>query len=156
MKYFNRIFVGLALSFALVAFVNTLGMSTNAARQAKASFTTPYSLSPSSVTTFTVLESTPAVIKKPGAVYAVIMSTGALGEFLIMFDSNSASGITSTLRTPNVTQLGPPIFYAGVSSNTVVVFDPPLKFNNGLMVIDSAITGQGTIIWEEGQGIGAQ
>jgi hypothetical protein len=150
MKNFNKLFVGLILTFGMVAVVQaTVGV-----RAPKASFTTPFSLSPSSVTAFTVLESTPAVIKKPGAVYQVIMGSGAASEFLVMFDSNSASGITSTLTTPNATQLGPRLFYqVGGSSNTVITFDPPLIFDNGLMVIDSAITGQATISFELGRGL---
>jgi hypothetical protein len=147
MKNFNRLFVGLILAFGTVAVVQaTVGV-----RAPKSSFTTPFSLSPSSVTTFTVLESTPAVIKKPGAVYQVIMGTGASQEFLVMFDSNSALGITSTLTTPNATQVGPRLFYNAISSNTVITFDPPLIFYNGLMVIDSAITGQATIVYEMGR-----
>lgn len=152
MKTLNRFI----LSAGLVMVFSSWAMATNAARQAKSSFTTPFSLVPSSVTTFTVLESTSG-IKKPGAVYQVTLSSGASSEFLVMFDSTTSVGLSATVTTnPAAPQLGPRLLFGSTTASTVYTFDPPLIFYNGLMVIDSAITGQGTITYEEGRGVGAQ
>lgn len=96
-----------------------------------------------------------------GAVYQVILSTGASGEFEVMFDTNTCMGITSSMfgstSTVNAnSQLGPRLVYSSTTQNTVITFDPPVRFDNGLCIIDSASTGQASVTYELGRGISGQ
>lgn len=152
MKNFNKLFVGLILAFGLMALLSPSGMATNAARIAKSDFVTPFSLACSSVTSFTVLESSSG-LKKPGAVYQVTLSSGAASEFVLLVDSSACQGLTATLTT-GITQVGPRLLYNSTTASTVYTFDPPINFYNGLMEIDSAVTGQAAITWEEGRTVG--
>lgn len=87
----------------------------------------------------------------PGAVYQIVMSTGAASEYIVLFDSGSATGIAVTDTSKMIT---PRIFYANTASNTVVGFDPPLLYINGLAIDASAATGQAAITYESGRAIG--
>ena len=81
-------------------------------------------------------------------VYAVIMSTGASGDFMALFDSASigalsATSITSALKTR--------VYMSSATQNTVINFDPPLQFANGIIAANSTATAQGIIVYERGR-----
>ncbi len=130
-------------------------------RAPKESFVaTSYTTAISSVTPFTVLESTttsPFVIKKPGAVYQVTLGTGTAGAFALLFDTSTAVGLNTANAATITAQLGPRLFFGSTSANTTITFDPPLIFYNGLMVANSAATESGiSITYEVGRGLSGQ
>lgn len=88
-----------------------------------------------------------------GAVYQVVLSSGAASEFAVLVDSGSATGVTSQNTSKLLTSR---LFYTSASSNTVITFDPPLLYTNGLVVAPSAVTGQATVSFESGRAIGGQ
>ncbi len=124
-------------------------------RSAKETFVTPYSVGGSTVTGSTFSAST---TNFPGAVYQVVLSSGAASEYIVMFDSNSCGGLSATTLsfTAPTKQVGPRLLYGSTTANTSTAFDPPLVFFNGLCVFDSAVTGQASITYEEGRGISGQ
>lgn len=96
----------------------------------------------------------------PGAIYQVILSSGASSEFELLVDSANCTGITAGMLTSSLTApatfLGPRLLYGSTTANTTVTFDPPLRFDTGLCIIDSAVTGQASITYELGRGISGQ
>lgn len=90
---------------------------------------------------------------QPGAVYEVNLASGAASEFEVMFDSGNCQNITAALNAGQATMLGTRLFYSSTTANTTFVFDPPLAFQNGLCVIDSAVTGSAAITYELGRGV---
>lgn len=92
----------------------------------------------------------------PGALYSVLLGTGAAGEFLVVIDSGNGTGLSTTGSSS--LYIIPKISFVGNSSNpvssyTVVNLDPPITFYNGLMVGDSANTGFGCVVFEQGRGL---
>lgn len=97
---------------------------------------------------------TPALVHAgAGSVYQVVLSSGAASEFAILVDSGSATGVTSQNTSKLITSR---LFYTSASSNTVITFDPPLIYTNGLVVAGSAVTGQAAVTFESGRAIGGQ
>lgn len=153
------------LSFTLMAFGLLLMPSKAHAGWYKGApkevFVTPYSTLGSTVTP-TVSTNTPIAAQyMPGVVYQVVLSSGAASEYIVLYDSTNCTGLTTTTAVGNLPaqtyqNLGPRIFYVSTTSNTVVTFDPPIRFDQGLCVIDSAITGQASITYELGRGISGQ
>jgi hypothetical protein len=97
----------------------------------------------------------------PGAIYQVILSTGASSEYVVIYDTTNCIGLTATSPTGNTPaqtyqNLGPRFVYGSTSADTVLTFDPPLRFDMGLCVLDSATTGQYSITYELGRGISGQ
>jgi len=95
---------------------------------------------------YTTTVSTVAV--GPCSVYRVMLATGAAGEYVAFFDSATVQGLNST--TINST-LKTRLFFGSTTATTSIVFDPPLEFYNGLMVGDSASTGQSVIQYDLGR-----
>ena len=102
-------------------------------------FVTPYS---TSVSTYAA---------GPGAVYEVTLASGAASEYIQLFDSASVTGLSATYNGASVlnssgvvatVDLGPRLFFSTTTANTVIRFDPPLQFFNGISRCDSAATGQ--------------
>lgn len=116
--------------------------------------TVGYSATVSSVTTISAANSALGV-QQPGAVYAVILGTGTAGDFVVLMDSNSGLGYSSTIAAgANIAnQLGPRLFYGSTTQSTVINFDPPIMFFNGLMVQMSAATNQVGVVYETGRGL---
>lgn len=100
------------------------------------------------VATLTYTTTVSTVSLGASVLYAVTLSTGASGEYVAFFDTSTATGITSTLSTA---PLKTRVFFGSTTANTVVNFDPPLQFNNGIVAVDSAITGQSAITYERGR-----
>lgn len=97
---------------------------------------------------------TPALVNAGGgAVYQVVLSSGAASEYAVLVDSGSATGVTAASTSKLITSR---LFYSSTSSNTVITFDPPLIYTNGLVVAGSAATGQATVTFESGRAIGGQ
>jgi hypothetical protein len=93
----------------------------------------------------------------PGAVYEVNLSSGASGEYELMVDTANCTGITATMAASALTSpsnfLGVRLFYASTTANTDIKFDPPLVFEHGLCIVDSAVTGSAAITYELGRGL---
>lgn len=87
----------------------------------------------------------------PAVLYSVIMSTGGTYDFIALFDSNSAVGLSSVLETSGSgfrTRLYSTNFSsAGVMYN----FDPPIQFVNGIMAVQSAAGLTSMITYEAGR-----
>lgn len=93
----------------------------------------------------------------PGAVYQVLLGTGAASEFVVLVDTINCFGITATMNSSGLTLpanfLGPKLIFSSTTAATDYKFDPPLVFENGLCVVDSAVTGQYGITYELGRGL---
>lgn len=95
---------------------------------------------------YTTTVSTVAV--GPCSVYRVVLSSGAASEYVALFDSATASGLTAaTINSTLKTRL----LFNSTTANTTIQFDPPLEFYNGLMVGDLAVTGQSLIEYDLGR-----
>ena len=97
----------------------------------------------------------------PGAVYQVTLSSGAASEYILMVDTTNCTGITATMAVGNsptqtYQMIGPRLIYASTTANTTFTFDPPIRFDQGLCVIDSAATGGASITYELGRGLSGQ
>lgn len=87
----------------------------------------------------------------PAVLYSVLMSSGAVNDFVVFFDSNSAVGITNTSMA---SALGYRMRFYSVgftSATTVYTLDPPVQFYNGMMVSPSAIGLSTMITYEKGR-----
>jgi len=83
----------------------------------------------------------------PAVLYGVILSSGATGEFVAFFDTNTVQGIAANSSNVLVTKF----FFVANGSGTVIPLDPPIQFNVGLFAADSAATGQSVILYEKGR-----
>lgn len=89
----------------------------------------------------------------PAAVYSLVIGTGAVTDFVVLFDSNAATGLTSLLQTSASGYRGR--FYASsTTQNTQMSFDPPLQFNNGVMAINATALMTTVITFEKGRPAG--
>lgn len=155
MKNFKQLFASLLLTFVL------LGLSHRAeagvVQSPKHMFTSGYTTQISSVTPFTVYQSTIG-FAQPGAIYEIILSTGVAGDYVVLFDTIpfNSSALTVTSGSNSSYQLGPKFFYGSTTANTVIRFDPPIIFYSGLMVSSSGSTESFGITYEEGRGISGQ
>jgi hypothetical protein len=157
MKNFNRVFVGLLLAFGLMAVVS-MSHAAGIAISPKQTFELSYTTTVSTVTP--VPSSTSAAAYSPGAVYEVIQSTGASGEYFEMYDSSVTTSINCGQITSQLpagqTMLSARLIFSSTTANTITRFDPPLAFMNGLVVCDSAVTGQTSVTYELGRGLSGQ
>jgi hypothetical protein len=95
------------------------------------------------------------VVIGDAALYSVMLGTGAAGEFINFFDTANVTGLATTYITssPFVFRL----LYSTVTpsgatvGNTLYKFDPPIQFNNGIMIAPSAATGTALITYEVGR-----
>lgn len=164
MKNLNKLFSGLALAFGLLVVASCNSDASVVARGPKKSSSVNYTTAISSVTPFTVLEATSTLMQKPGAVYQIILATGAASDFLVLYDTipfsttnltaSAANGAAAGVGIPY--QLGVRYFYSSTTANTVITFDPPMRFFFGLMAVNSSALDSAQIIWEPGGGITGQ
>lgn len=97
--------------------------------------------------TYTTTVSSVAV-RGPAAVYQVVLSTGTAGtDHVALFDAATTVGITVGVTTG----LRAKINVSSSTQNTVVTFDPPLQFNNGIVAANSAATMWSLITYERGR-----
>lgn len=84
-----------------------------------------------------------------GVLYSIVLSSGAPGtDFAVVFDSASAVGLTasntgSTMRTRCMA--------SSATANTFCQYDPPLQFNNGIVVYNSGSGIQSLVTYERGR-----
>jgi hypothetical protein len=158
MKNLIKLCSGFLLAFGVLGVLSVNSEATVGVRSPKRVYNLNYTTSISSVTPFTVVDSTTLV--KPGAVYELNLGTGTAGDFLMLFDTNpvNASALVSTNAgaANSVYQLGPKFYYSSTTANTKITFDPPLMFVYGLMAIQSAATNQASITYEDGRGLTGQ
>lgn len=144
------------LAFAAFLVIGLKGVSeaTGIAVSPKEIKTFAYSTNVSSVTTFTTLQSTSGVTM-PGAVYALYLSTGTAGDYVVLFDSTTAVG--NTVNATTITnQVGPRFYFGSTTATTIIRFDPPLLFFTGLMVGMSSAADEIGVEYETGRGLSGQ
>lgn len=96
---------------------------------------------------YTVTASSPTARAGPITVYSVIMSTGAGGDYVALFDTNTVTGVTATLLTTMTTRC----MAASTIATTMCNYDPPLQFRLGLGAILSSALNQALIVYEPGR-----
>jgi len=92
----------------------------------------------------------------PGAIYQVVLGTGASSEFYQLYDSTFVPTTCGASLGSTNPLLGPKLLFGSTTANTTITFDPPLLFHNGLQGCDSAVTGQAAIVFELGRGLSGQ
>jgi hypothetical protein len=151
------------LSFTLLA-CGLLLMSHKAeagiARSPKEVWVSSYTTGPMLVTPIVSTNAASASQYSPGAIYQLTLSSGAASEYVVLFDSTSCTNLTATtaqgnLPTTNYQYIGRFLF-GSTTANTVITLDPPIRFDQGLCVIDSAVTGSVMITYELGRGLSGQ
>jgi hypothetical protein len=80
-------------------------------------------------------------------VYQVVLTTGAAGDFVALFDVAAVSGQVAQTTTGLKTRC----IYGSTSTNTFCTYDPPLQFNNGVIVAGSAAGNNALIVYERGR-----
>lgn len=155
MKTFNRVFVGLLIGFGLMALASLESGASVVARSPKDVFVSSYTAGAILITPVSTTTVNGIVQTAPGAVYQVILSSGASSEFELLTDTTNCVGVTAGANNQSI-QIGPKLFYSSTSANSVYTFDPPILFFNGLCIIDSAATGQAAITYELGRGLTGQ
>ena len=131
-----------------------------AARGPKEVFVSSYTTGAILVTPAISTNATSAAAYMPGAVYQVVLSSGAASEFVVLVDSGNCTGITAPMLSSSLSTgsrfLSARLLFGSTTANTVTTFDPPVVFQNGLCMIDSAATGQAAITYELGRGLNGQ
>jgi hypothetical protein len=89
-------------------------------------------------------------------VYQVTLATGAAQDYCVLLDTNNTTGLTvpvtaATTKWP--AQLGPRLFFGSTTATTVINFDPPILFYNGLMAECSDANVGAAITFEIGRGL---
>lgn len=100
------------------------------------------------------LQSTTAnvVTKGPATVYSVVIGTGAVTDFIVLFDSANATAATSVPQSAASGYRGR--YYASsATANTQFTFDPPLIFTNGLTAVNSTSVMSAIITYESGKAV---
>jgi hypothetical protein len=150
------------LSFALVAFalilVSGKAEAVGVARSPKHPFAFGYTTAITSVTLFTVLQSTTG-ITEPGAVYQVQLTSGVAQDFCVLYDTTTAVGLTppTLANESNLTaQLGTRFLFGSTTQNTTFTLDPPWEFYTGLMVACTGAQDGGMLTFEVGRGLSGQ
>lgn len=129
----------IVLSLALVGFALMAGNSEAAAgvRGGKQVAAQLQSTSPNTVT------------KVPTTVYSVLLGTGAVTDFVVLYDSANATAATSVPQSAASGYRGR--YYSTATANGNFVFDPPLIFNNGLTVVNSTSVMSSFVTYEVGR-----
>lgn len=149
------------LSISLLAFgilfMNQKVHAGSLPRSPKEVFVSSYTTGAVSITPAISTNAVSSAAYMPGAVYQVLLASGAASEFVLLVDTTNCAGITATMGsaslTPPANFLGPKLLFSSTTANTDYKFDPPMIFENGLCVIDSAVTGQYSVTYELGRGL---
>lgn len=86
----------------------------------------------------------------PAVLYSVVLGTGAVTDFVTLFDSNSVSGLLSGTQTVGSGYLMR-LYPSSATQNTNIVFDPPLQLNKGLVLIPATSLGSILVTYERGR-----
>jgi hypothetical protein len=125
-------------------------------------FVSSYTTGPLQITpavSTAALANNPNAAYMPGALYQVTLSSGAASEFIELFDSTftiTNCALAAGTQIANQNLVTPRLLYGSTTANTVFTFDPPIRFDWGLWMCDSAQTGQAGITYELGRGISGQ
>ena len=149
MKTMNRIFVVLLMAFVWMGCASK-AQAASYARSPKAVFVSSSTTGSIQVTPAVSTNAVAAAAYMPGAVYQVELSTGAASEYVVLFDSANCTGLSAVVATDAITTH---LVFTSTTTNTEFKFDPPLLFEHGLCVIDSAATGAYSITYELGRGL---
>lgn len=94
---------------------------------------------------------------KDAALYSVIMTTAATsGDYINIYDSSTVTGLATTYVTsaPFVMRL----YYStatatgsSIPGNTIYTFNPPIQFNDGIVVVPNSAAEAATLIYEGGR-----
>lgn len=125
----------LVLGFGLVLLGNLDAHAAASTRGAKASKRIGQS------TNSVGISSTTAVL------YSVEIGTGAVTDFIAVFDSSSVTGLTAIQTTGNYKMR---IYPSSATQNTFIVFDPPIQFVNGIIAIPATALVDYLFTWESG------
>lgn len=132
----------LGVSLAVVlCFGASMSHAAGAARGAKPSVAVNYT-----TTVSTIALQTPAVL------YSVILGTGVAGDFVAIFDTGAVAipNINSG-QISSASNLKMRLYNVGAASQTIVNFDPPLQFNNGIIAAPSTALGAYLFVFERGR-----
>lgn len=129
--------MGLSLLFIGCLMLSAKAEASSMARGAKSSKAINYTTTASSVT-----------VSGPAVVYAVILASGTAGtDYTALFDSASIGALAATSIT---SALKVRVYVSSATQNTIVNFDPPLQFANGLIAANSSATSAALIVYEQG------
>lgn len=136
----KKLLVG--ISFAAMCFLGvSRAEAAGAARGGKPSVAVNYT------TTVTTIS-----LQSPAVLYSVIMTTGVAGDFIAIFDTGAAViPLINSGQISAASNLKTRIFGVGVASQTVVNFDPPLQFNNGIVAAASSANSAYLFVFEKGR-----
>lgn len=84
----------------------------------------------------------------PAVLYAVTIATGAVTDFVTIFDSNSVVGLTSAQMGGNFRMR---LYPSSTTQNTSIVFDPPIQFRNGIIAIPGTALTNYLFVYEQGR-----
>lgn len=133
----NKLIAVLSLGL-LFGFLSVNAEAAPGVRGAKASKNINYSTTVSSVS-----------VSGPATVYQVVLSTGTQAtDYVALFDSATSGAIAGATVSTN---LKARIYVTTTTANTVVTFDPPLQFNNGIVAANSTSTMWSLITYERGR-----
>ena len=97
----------------------------------------------------TFVSTTPQTItKSPSAVYSVVLGTGAVTDYVVLFDSANA---TAAVVTQNSGNFRGKYYPSSATANTQITFDPPLQFANGITAVSATSLVPTTVVYEIGR-----
>jgi len=126
----------LAVLLLCLAWVGT-SHAASAARGAKQSLAINYTTAVSTV-----------ALNADVVIYGVVMSTGATGDFVALFDTTTAAGISSGVQS---SVLKTRCMAGSASVTTMCLYDPPLQFSQGGMAVLSTANDAALIVYEPGR-----
>lgn len=157
MKNLNKVFGGLLLALGLLALASP-AQAVWYGGSPKEVFVSSYTTGAILVTPVVSSNAVAGAQYMSGVVYQVVLSSGAASEYELLVDTTNCVGVTATLAVGNLPaqgyqMIGPRLLYGSTTANTTITFDPPIRFDQGLCIIDSAVTGQASITYELGRGV---
>ena len=157
MDILNKWIGGLLLGFVLLGVVSK-AQAIAVVVAPKNTFEVSYT---TTITTVTAISSSTSLSQfNPGAVFQILLSTGASGDYFQMYDSTAATNVATCGAvaglTGSATLLGPRFYFSSTSNNSVVRLDPPLEFFNGLVVCVSSTADQASFSYDLGRGLSGQ
>lgn len=120
----KKLIVGVSLLMGMCFLSSSRAQAASGVRGAKTSLAVNYT-----TTISTVALQTPAVL------YSVILGTGIAGtDYVALFDTGAVAIPTIAANTTaTAANLKMRLYFVGLASQTVVNFDPPIQFNNGIV-----------------------
>lgn len=87
----------------------------------------------------------------PAAVYSVMVGTGAVTDFVAIFDTATAVGINAVLQTNGFVMR---LYATSATQPTQYSFDPPLQFARGLVAANATALVGSFVTYEKGRPAG--